>query len=177
MIEYHPNVFPNLQLETLRNVIPFEQRSVKVYGKVYPQPRLTKWFGPVPYTYSGLTWEACAMPTILEEVRQQVEQLLGTTFNCVLANFYRDESDQIHWHCDDEELFGPDPEVASVSFGATRRFELKCKADANQRLSYDLENGSLLFMPRGTQGEWLHRVPKAKGPAGPRINLTFRRVV
>lgn len=174
MTQYFPDLFPEISLETLHAAIPFEQRQVKVYGKTYDQPRLTKWFGPEPYTYSGLTWPKCAMPKMIGEICERVEQKLGTRFNSVLANFYRGGYDHIHWHSDDEALFGMNPEVASLSFGLTRAFEMRRKADHKDKLKFLLEHGSLLFMPAGTQREWQHRLPKAEGLVGARINLTFR---
>jgi alkylated DNA repair dioxygenase AlkB len=34
-----------------------------------------------------------------------------------------------------------------------------------------------VIMRGSTQRHWLHQVPKTKKPVGPRINLTFRRVL
>lgn len=157
----------------LRQSIGFVQRSVTVYGKVYPQPRLTKWYGLVPYTYSNLTWPACPMPELLAGLRRRVEVLVGKPFNSVLCNLYRDGNDQIHWHADDEAIFGGDPVVASLSFGSTRVFKMK-RRDGSERVEHHLYDGSLLVMGRGVQKEWLHSVPKTKVAVGERINLTFR---
>jgi len=169
-----PNAFPQTLDQLLG--LGFEQRSVRVYGKSYPQPRLTKWFGPVRYQYSGLVWEPCCMPELLEPIRQRAEALTGARLNSCLANLYRDGRDHIHWHSDDEELFGPDPEVVSLSFGSTRMFEMRRLDDPTQKRSYELQHSDLLFMPRGTQTAWQHRVLKEKW-AGPRVNLTFRYCV
>lgn len=177
LAHYYSNVFHEISVEGLHAVIPFEQRHVKVYGKTYDQPRLTKWFGPEPYTYSGLTWPKCPMPKMLDEIRVRVMEKLGIPLNSVLANYYRGGHDHIHWHSDDEALFGMDPEVASVSFGLTRTFEMRRKSDHKDQLKFELEHGSLLHMPKGTQREWQHRVPKASGLVGARINLTFRQVI
>lgn len=152
----------------------FEQRTVKVYGKDHPQPRLTKWFGPVPYTYSGLTWNACPMPYHLEKLQKRVWQITGLHFNCALANYYRDGKDTVGWHSDDEPLFGEDPVVASVSFGASRRFVMRRKDDKSVKRELTLTDRSLLLMGEGCQREWQHALPRAKAVAEPRINITFR---
>lgn len=156
--------------------IPFEQRSVRVYGKTYPQPRLTKWYGPKKYTYSGLTWEPAEMPPVVEGLLMLVGQATGGYFNSVLCNYYRDGSDMIHWHSDDELEFGEDPEVASLSFGAPRIFRMRRKDDHKIIQTFELGDRSLLFMPRGTQRDWEHTVPKT-AKSGRRINLTFRYMV
>ena len=45
-------------------------------------------------------------------------------FNHVLANRYRDGADSMGFHADDEPEFGPDPLIATLSLGASRRFRL-----------------------------------------------------
>lgn len=166
-----------IDFDSLHKVIAFEQRQVVVYGKTHPQPRLTKWYGPKAYTYSGLTWNPEALPTDLEWLRKAVELETGGQFNSVLCNLYRDGSDRIHWHSDDEPEFGIEPEVASLSFGAGRTFRMRRKEDHKVTRSFELGNASLLYMPRGTQRGWEHTVPKTTKPVGPRINLTFRYLV
>ena len=99
-------------------------------------------------------------------------------FNCVLLNLYRDGQDSMGWHSDDEPELGPDPSVASLSLGATRRFQLRRRRDRRTRVDLDLRHGSLLVMGPPTQAHWQHAVPKrpkASG-AGPRVNLTFRYI-
>ena len=89
--------------------------------------------------------------------------------NFVLLNRYRDGSDSMGWHRDDEpELTGP---VASLSLGVTRRFHMR--AERKTRTQHiDLEHGSLLILDRRTT----HALPKTKRKLGERINLTFRQV-
>lgn len=165
-----------IEYPALRGAIEWAQRTVKVFGRVHPQPRLTRWYGDAPYTYSNLTWEASPMPALVAALRDQVEALTSETFNSVLCNLYRDGSDTVSWHSDDEPVFGGDPVVASLSFGVTRGFQVK-RRDGSGGRTYLLENGSLLVMGRGVQPEWLHRVPRSKAVTGERLNLTFRRTV
>lgn len=97
-------------------------------------------------------------------------------FNSVLANLYRDGRDSNGWHADDEPELGDDPIVASLSFGASRRFLLRSREHPAQRYEWTLAHGSLLVMGRGVQSAYVHSVPKTSRPAGERINLTFRLV-
>lgn len=161
----------------LRKAIAFEQRSVTVYGKTYPQPRLTKWYGFVPYMYSGLTWPACRMPQLLVELAIKAREMTGGRFNSVLCNLYRDGNDGVGWHSDDEALFGLDPDVGSLSYGATRDFKVRRKDNHKVIQTFQLKEGDLLYMPAGFQREWQHTIPTTKKPVGERINLTFRRTV
>jgi alkylated DNA repair dioxygenase AlkB len=80
------------------------------------------------------------------------------------------------WHSDDEKMIVPKSAIASVSFGATRKFVFKHKKDKTQ-VSTILENGSLLVMKGETQIDWLHALPKSTKIKTPRINLTFRMIV
>lgn len=177
---------PNVQLYTLpasvedpRDLIDWKQRSVVVFGTTHLQPRLTRWYGPTEYTYSHLTWEADPLPEGLQRILREVEALTGHEFNSVLCNLYRDGSDCIGWHSDDEALFGTDPVVASVSFGATRMFKMRTKTEPREKYEVALTDHSLLVMGKGVQELWQHSIPavgKSK-PVGVRVNLTFRKVI
>ncbi len=169
--------FTGVDYVELVQSIDFQQRSVTVFGKTHPQPRLTKWYGAVPYLYSGLEWEACPMPPLVEQIRQRVEGAASERFNSVLCNHYRNGADCVGWHSDDEPLFGGDPIVASLSFGATRTFRLRRKDAHRATHSIDLRDGTLLVMGRGVQRGWDHCVPRTKKPVDGRINLTFRKTV
>lgn len=103
------------------------------------------------------------------------EELAGATFNAVLVNLYRNGSDGVGWHADDEPENGTNPVIASVSLGATRRFDLRHRT-TNTTVRTDLEHGSVLVMSGLSQHCWVHQIPKTKAAVGPRINLTFRLV-
>jgi alkylated DNA repair dioxygenase AlkB len=51
--------------------------------------------------------------------------------------------------------------IASLSFGAERKFSFKHK-QTKQTVSLVLEHGSLLIMKDATQRNWLHSLPKSK---------------
>lgn len=160
----------------VKGAIAWEQRSVRVYGKLHAQPRLTRWYGDVGYTYSGLPWEAARMPPLVATIRDRVQALTGESFNSVLCNLYRDGRDSVGWHADDEPIFGGDPVVASVSFGAPRLFKLR-RNDGTDARDVMLEDRQVLVMHKGTQLAWKHCIPKTAKPCGERINITFRRTI
>ena len=176
----HRHAFPPEEADRLftilRHELDWQEATITLFGRSIAQPRLSAWYGDAAYTYSNLTWPARPWPDALLPIRQQVEALAGGAFNGVLANLYRDGRDSMGWHADDEPELGPDPVVASVVFGAARRFLFKRKGGAQVKLEVPLGHGDLLIMGPGTQRHWLHSVPKTARPVGERINLTFRLI-
>jgi alkylated DNA repair dioxygenase AlkB len=80
------------------------------------------------------------------------------------------------WHADNEPELGQNPIIASVSLGATRKFQFKHKTIPKTTINLDLTPGSLLMMQGSTQHNWLHQIPKTK-MANERINITFRAIL
>jgi alkylated DNA repair dioxygenase AlkB len=166
-------------LRELRDTTEWRQDAMKIYGKQVPLPRLTAWYGDpgARYVYSGIDNVPLPWTAPLLEVKHAVEPPSGVAFNGVLLNRYRTSKDSMGWHADDEPEFGDRPVIASVSFGGTRRFQLRHKRREGLTASIELTHGSLLIMRGGTQANWLHQVPKTSKAVEERVNLTFRRVV
>ena len=179
---YH-DCYPQAQadrlLKQLLETIPWQQDSLSFGGKTVPVPRLQAWFGDSTstYAYSGLHLEPLPWSSLLQGIRQRMETIAKHEFNSVLVNYYRNGSDSVAWHRDNEKELGPDPVIASLSFGATRRFDLKHRRGKFPLIHCALHHGSLLVMAHGLQENWLHRIPKQPEVNGPRINLTFRRIL
>lgn len=151
----------------------WRSERVTVWGKQYLQPRLTAWHGEAAYSYSGLRLEPLPFTPLQQRIRQAVEAASGRRFNSVLLNYYRDGRDSMGMHSDNEAELGPEPAIASVSFGAERTFILQHKG-SGERLRIALTDGSLLLMAGKLQENWLHGINKIARPAGARVNLTFR---
>jgi alkylated DNA repair dioxygenase AlkB len=162
-------------LARLLDETPWRADTVVVYGKRYLQPRLTAWYGEASYTYSGLTLQPLPLTPLLEQLRAAVEQATGRRYNSVLLNYYRDGADSMGMHSDDEPELGPQPAIASLSYGATRTFVLRHKR-SKRTVKLDLTDGSLLLMAGALQAHWLHGINKTAKLVGPRLNLTFRFV-
>jgi alkylated DNA repair dioxygenase AlkB len=164
--------------EILRRLVDetaWREETVVVYGKRHLQPRLTAWHGDAAYTYSGLRLEPLPFTPLLQAIRAAVENATGHHFNSVLLNYYRNERDSMGMHSDDEPELGPEPAIASVSFGSTRTFILRHKR-TNRTLKLDLTDGSVLLMAGQLQKHWLHGINKLSRPLGARVNLTFRYI-
>lgn len=164
--------------DELRASTEWRQEEVLIFGRRRLVPRLVAWYGDpgARYTYSGTPHEPLPWTPAIQRVRERVHELAGHTFNGVLLNLYRDGRDGMGWHSDDEPELGRDPVIASVSFGATRRFRLRHRKRRELAAEIPLAHGSLLLMAGSTQHHWLHAVPKTSSAVGPRVNLTFRGV-
>ena len=163
--------------DQIMNETPWENPEMVMFGKKYPQAGFSTWFTNtgVSYAYSGITRNPHLMTPTLEQVLELCVQASGSSFNSVLVNLYRDGNDSVSWHSDNEEINGSEPVIASVSLGATRRFDLRHK-ESGETVRVDLEDGSLLVMSGLSQHCWVHQIAKTKTKVGPRINLTFRQV-
>jgi len=160
--------------------VPWRSESITLFGKTFLQPRLLEFFGDdgVFYTYSKKQYIAKPWSPLLAELRDIAEQLSGASFNCVLANYYRDERDSMGFHSDDEPELGAAPTIVSMSFGATRVFVMKHKTNKDiAPVRIPLSNGSVLIMKGATQQHWVHGIEKKKTHIEPRVNLTFRHIV
>lgn len=176
---FYPNFFPksesDILLKGLRNNIVWKQESMNMYGKKIDFPRLTAWYGnnDKPYSFSGITLQPLPWTSEILTIKNKIEPIAKTVFNSVLLNLYRDGNDSISWHTDAEKELGINPIIASVNFGATRKFQLR-HIKTKEKLEIELTHGSLLIMQGELQHFWQHQVPKTSKPVGERINLTFR---
>lgn len=160
----------------LRQRLAWQQKPIVIFGRDVMQPRLTAWYGDpdCAYVYSGKRNEPLPWTPLLQELREAVETVTGARFNSVLANCYRNGQDSMGWHSDDEPELGPDPSIASLSFGAARRFCLQHRKQKALQLELLLQDGDLLLMAGATQANYRHALPKTAKPVGERLNFTFR---
>lgn len=164
--------------ESLMQQTVWEQPEMIIFGKKHAQAGLSTWYADngVDYEYSGVVRVAHPMTPLLDQIKAELETFTGTAFNSVLVNLYRDGKDSVSWHSDNEAINGREPTIASVSLGATRRFDLRHKA-TKHTVRVDLEDGSLVVMSGLSQHCWVHQIAKTASQVGPRINLTFRRII
>jgi len=165
--------FDKLSIET-----DWIQPQIRMFGKWVDQPRLIAWQSSegLSYSYSGITLTASPYSDLVEGIARKIEFKTGLTFNSVLINYYRDGKDSMGWHADNEPELGENPMIASLSLGSARDFVLKHNQRSDLKKVFSLNSGSLLLMGKGIQKNWKHALPK-RAHAGPRINLTFRRIL
>ena len=162
----------------LRAEIPWEQHRLRIFGRDVDSPRLSCWIGDADavYTYSRTRFEPRPWTPALAGLRDALGLICGEIHNSVLCNLYRDGHDAMGWHSDSEPELGVAPTIASLSFGATRRFRLRHKRDRRLRAEIELDSGSLLLMAGQTQANYRHDLPRTALVTDARINLTFRRI-
>ncbi|NQY07587.1 MAG: alpha-ketoglutarate-dependent dioxygenase AlkB, partial [Flavobacteriaceae bacterium] len=131
-------------------------------------------YGNKSYSYSNITMHPIPFTETLLEIKSKVEEIVEQEFNVCLLNLYRNGNDSNGWHSDNEQSLGKNPTIASISLGATRKFNLKHNDLKDEKLSFDLTHNSLFVMRGETQHFWKHQIPKTKKKVSERINLTFR---
>ena len=179
---YEGSIFNRKQItsyyQNLLHQIPWQNDEAIIFGKHHITKRKVAWYGDkaYSYTYSGVTKQAHLWTPELLQLKQKVEEISSTTYNSCLLNLYHDGTEGMGWHSDAEKTLLENGTIASITFGAERKFSFKHKV-TKQRVDILLENGSLLLMKGTTQKNWLHRLPPTKKVFSPRINLTFRTVI
>lgn len=162
----------------LYNDIDWKNDEAIIMGKLIYTKRKVAWHGdkPYQYTYSKRTKLALPWTPTLLKIKEKVEEVSQEIFNSCLLNLYHDGSEGMAWHSDGEKDLKENGAIASVTFGAERKFAFKHKID-KEIIALTLETGSLLIMKDETQKHWLHRLPPTTKIKSPRINLTFRTIV
>ena len=180
-IIYVPNFYAKEIADQLFNLfnqtINWQQGEIKLFGKKHLTPRLEAFYAEEnkSYGYSGQRLVTSSFTKELTQIKENIELTFSIQLNSVLINLYRDGNDSNGWHADDEPELGINPIIASLSLGATRRFDLR-HTSTKEKLSLELEPGSLLIMGGKLQHYWKHQIAKTKKVNTPRINLTFRHL-
>lgn len=172
-----PHNEANGYLDYLLNEIVWENDKAIIYGKLIITKRKAAWYGdgPFEYTYSKTTKTALPWTPQLLELKTIAEKVTGETYNSCLLNLYHDGSEGMAWHSDAEKDLIKNGAIASLSFGAERKFSFKHR-QSKETVSVILEHGSCLIMKGTTQTYWQHSIPKSMKITKPRVNLTFRTI-
>lgn len=180
-VNYYGNVMNHLEanhyLKVLLETIKWRNDEAIIFGKKIITKRKVAWYAEesFEYTYSKTTKRALPWTEELLELKSEVEQKTGERFNSCLLNLYHDGSEGMAWHSDGEKDLKKNGAIASLSFGAERKFSFKHKK-SKEKIDVVLKHGSLLVMKDTTQMHWLHRLPPTKLVSKPRVNLTFRTI-
>ena len=157
-----------LTAESLIRTRPgWTQPKLRMFGRDVPVPRLVVAYGAA-YSYSGVHHKDVPIPPELAPIVENASAL------------YRNGSDSIGWHSDDEPELGPDPVIASLSIGGARAFRVRSKGRGQELepscVTTMLEDGDLLVMSGRSQLDYQHSVPRTSKDVMPRVNITLRRV-
>jgi alkylated DNA repair dioxygenase AlkB len=180
-VHYYGKLFSNEEandyLIALLNTIEWKNDEAIIFGKLLITKRKVAWYGDqdFEYTYSNTTKRALPWTAELLALKTIAEEKTGEQFNACLLNLYHNGNEGMAWHSDAEKDLKKNGAIASLSFGAERKFSFKHK-QTKETVSVILEHGSLLVMRDTTQSNWLHRLPPTKLITRPRVNLTFRTI-
>jgi alkylated DNA repair dioxygenase AlkB len=181
-VNYYGSVFSQKESDSfyhhLFHFIEWKNDEAFILGKHIITRRKVAWYGDsdFEYTYSNATKRALPWTETLLELKNIVEERTGETYNSCLLNLYHSGEEGMAWHSDGETDLKKNGAIASLSFGAERKFAFKHKGN-KEIVSLILAHGSLLVMKDETQTHWLHRLPPTKKVMLPRINLTFRTIL
>lgn len=181
-VEYYGKIFDessaNHYLHELLAGIEWRNDEAYIMGKHFITKRKVAWYGDLPfeYSYSNTVKKALTWTEVLGKLKKIAESKTGETYNSCLLNLYHTGEEGMAWHSDGEKDLKKNGAIASLSFGAERKFAFKHK-QTKETVSLFLEHGSLLVMKGNTQTSWLHRLPPTKKISTPRVNLTFRTIV
>ncbi len=181
-VNYHGIVLPcehaNHYLASLLSDIEWRHDEAIIFGKHIITKRKVAWYAEKPFNYSYSNTTKTALPWTHEllMLKAIVEKETGETFNSCLLNLYNNGSEGMAWHSDGETDLKKNGTIASLTFGAERKFCFKHKK-SKETVSLVLQHGSLLVMKGETQNYWLHRLPPTKKTNQPRVNLTFRTII
>jgi alkylated DNA repair dioxygenase AlkB len=181
-VNYYGSLMPQGEayeyLAELLENIDWKNDQAMIFGKLIITKRKVAWYGDINfnYTYSNTTKQALPWTPALLKLKSLVEDKTGETYNSCLLNLYHEGIEGMGWHSDAEKNLKKNGAIASISFGADRKFTFKHK-ESKETVSRILQNGSLLLMKDETQSHWLHRLPPTKLVSTPRVNLTFRTIV
>jgi alkylated DNA repair dioxygenase AlkB len=168
----------NHYFNELYNSIEWKHDESVVFGKHITTDRKVAWYGDseFDYTYSNTTKKALKWTKELLKLKKIAEETTEDTYNSCLLNLYHNGEEGMSWHSDSEKMLKKNGAIASLTFGAERKFSFKHKT-TKDTTSLILENGSLLLMKDETQTHWLHRLPPTSIIKRARINLTFRTII
>lgn len=178
-VNYYGKLFSRQEadhyFEVLMNTIEWKNDEAFIMGKHIITKRKVAWYGNEAYSYTYSNRSKLALPWTPEllELKTMAEKQTGHSYNSCLLNLYHNGDEGMAYHSDDEKALAKDSAIASLSFGAERRFLFKHK-QSKETVTLFLEHGSLLVMKDETQTNWLHRLPPTKKITRPRVNLTFR---
>lgn len=168
-------VLADQYLHRLLESIAWQNDLAVIFGKTIVTKRKVAWYADqaFSYTYSKTTKQALPWTPELLALKALVEAKTGEKFNACLLNLYHSGEEGMAWHSDAERELKQHAAIASLSFGAERKFAFKHK-HTQEKVELVLAHGSLLVMKDETQSYWLHRLPPTKKVLDVRVNLTFR---
>jgi len=137
--------------------------------------RKTASFGKA-YNYSQIEYPFQEFLPELELIIEKLSPVIGFESNNCLINYYLDGKSKMGYHSDQTDILEHNTGIAIVSLGETRTLKFRNIENPKTYLSYNLMEGSLVYMTQEIQRKWQHSIPKSDTEKG-RLSLTFRRIL
>lgn len=168
-----PNYNSNEIFQQLFSAIIWKQPTIKMYGKTFLPKRKVSTMGK-PYNYNGNhSIEETIIPEIVQKIMDRINYITQKEYNTCIANYYENGEAYISMHDDGEKN---SESIATLSFGATRKFLVENKYNKKNKHKIILEDKSIIIMEgKEFQKNWKHGIPQEKKITQPRISLTFRK--
>lgn len=173
------------QLQTLTDSLPtVKQHDVTRKEGIHKLPRLSAWYGPANYEYSGVRMAAhdvASLPDASAVYRYIADNLLvpngiANDADSFLINRYRNERDSCGEHSDNEPLIYQNSPIVTLSLGHPRVILIREKFKGGNAITITLSPGSV-FVMAGTefQTQFTHQIPKESQAVSSRTSYTFRK--
>jgi alkylated DNA repair dioxygenase AlkB len=149
--------------------------EILIFGKPCNQHRCVGFFSDtsIGYKYSNKLTKSQPLTASMNELIIAINLIMGTEFNGMLVNQYKNGNDYIGPHSDSEiglETFG----VVAISYGAERIFRIRNKYDKQKVFDVNTTHCSILHMGGKFQELYTHEIPKQKKIKDGRFSITFR---
>lgn len=137
--EVESNGFCQQILDQISHLFP-EERPIVIHGVNAREPRDVLYFKDekiADYKYAIIERKGHPWTSALKDLRNQAEMFLKACMesknwmkhfrplNCALVNKYVNGEDSMGYHSDNESMLGFERIIVSISFGATRVFNVK----------------------------------------------------
>ena len=128
-------------------------------------------------------WTSNTYPSAILDIQNHIQSYISNLplphkpiINSCLINYYKDGTNFIAAHRDNEISFGKEPTIIGISIGAKRSLILK---HINKDLEYTLElaDNSIFIMAGASQLYFLHEIPRDMDCLQERWSLTFREYI
>ena len=181
------DVLPKTHCDTmvaeLESLGTLKQYTTLYKNQNHPLPRLSAWYGPIDYAYSGVVMKGYAVsdcPSVVAAYHHLANNVfdpnnIATTADCFLVNQYRTGRDSCGEHSDDEPEVDRYSPIVTLSLGQQRIMLIRELGKQGNAIAVKLKPGSVLVMNGDNfQGKYTHQIPKDNLCNLPRTSITFR---
>lgn len=162
---YQPQMFNSFCLEDLDRDTKFDELD----------NRCLAYYGQFAYGYGSIQHPPKSIPhnNYINRIINHLETVIPDfKFNSILLTKYRDGSDFIPYHSDNEPGICENSDIVTLSLGGSRDIHFRSTNGAENILP--LSHGDIFSMSKSSQHYFQHSVPKDLNCKVPRISVTFR---